>query len=192
MARLKPERSASFELDDRWLPGAGASYETATDGPKRARDLLAKKGIVLIVERHLPGSYLDGAAMLADGETPVVGLTLRHDRLDNFWFVLMHELGHVFQHLFDGLRFDFFDEEGGNDDDAIEAEADKFALDALIPEALWDQCLSAFRAVGRGSEDRCGDDRHRSEHHCRAHQEGARQLHHSERFGWSGSGAFAA
>jgi HTH-type transcriptional regulator/antitoxin HigA len=114
------------------------------DGPKRARDLLAEKGIVLIVERHLPGSYLDGAAMLANGETPVVGLTLRYDRLDNFWFVLMHELGHVLLHLFDGLRFDFFDEEGGNDGDAIEAEADKFALDALIPEALWDQCLSRF------------------------------------------------
>ena len=56
----------------------------------------------------------------------------------------MHELGHVFLHLFDRLRFDFFDEEGGNEGDAIEAEADKFALDALIPEALWDQCLSRF------------------------------------------------
>ena len=114
------------------------------DGPKRARDLLASKGIVLIVERHLPGSYLDGAAMLIDGDTPVVALTLRHDRLDNFWFVLLHELGHVFLHLFDGLRFDFFDEESGSDGDAIEAEADKFALDTLIPGDLWDQCLSRF------------------------------------------------
>jgi HTH-type transcriptional regulator/antitoxin HigA len=132
-----------FELDDRWLPEL-VRFTNRKDGPKRARDLLADKGIVLILERHLPGSYLDGAAMLADGETPVVGLTLRYDRLDNFWFVLMHELGHVFLHLFDGLRFDFFDEEVGNDGDAIEAEADKFALDALIPEALWDQCLSRF------------------------------------------------
>lgn len=114
------------------------------DGPRRARDLLASKGIVLIVERHLPGSYLDGAAMLADSDTPVVGLTLRHDRLDKFWFVLMHELGHVFLHLFDGLRFDFFDEEDGGDGDTIEVEADKFALDALISEELWDQCLSRF------------------------------------------------
>jgi len=106
--------------------------------------MLAEKGIILVVERHLPGSYLDGAAMLLDGNTPVVGLTLRYDRLDNFWFVLMHELGHIFLHLFDGLRFDFFDEENAGDSDAIEAEADKFALDALIPEDLWDQCLSRF------------------------------------------------
>ncbi|MCZ7642736.1 MAG: XRE family transcriptional regulator, partial [Pseudorhodoplanes sp.] len=142
-SKIEAEEIGAFELDARWLPEL-VRLTRQKDGPKRARDLLAGKGIVLIVERHLSGSYLDGAAMLADGDTPVVGLTLRYDRLDNFWFVLMHELGHVFLHLFDGLRFDFFDEESGNDGDAIEAEADKFALDALIPEALWDQCLSRF------------------------------------------------
>lgn len=134
----------AFELDDRWLQDL-VRLTTREDGPKLARDLLAEKGIVLVVEPHLPGSYLDGAAMRADGDRPVVGLTLRHDRLDNFWFVLLHELGHVFIHLFDGMRFDFFDEdEGASDTDAIEAQADKFALDALIPGELWDQCLSRF------------------------------------------------
>lgn len=142
-SEIEAKEIPTFELDDRWLPEL-LRLTKRKDGPKRACDLLAEKGIVLIVERQLPESYLDGAAMLADGETPVVGLTLRYDRLDNFWFVLMHELGHVFLHLFDGLRFDFFDEEGSNGGDAIEAEADKFALDALIPEALWDQCLSRF------------------------------------------------
>ena len=132
-----------FQLDDMWIPEL-VRLTGHKDGPKRARDLLATKGIVLVVERHLPGSYLDGAAMLADSETPIIGITLRYDRLDNFWFVLMHELGHVFLHLFDGLRFDYFDEEGSNGADTIEGEADKFALDALIPEALWDQCLSRF------------------------------------------------
>jgi HTH-type transcriptional regulator / antitoxin HigA len=145
LARCKivEEEFGNFELDDRWLPEL-VQLTKLKDGPKRARDLLAEKGIILIFEHHLPGSYLDGAAMLADGERPVVGLTLRHDRLDNFWFVLMHELGHVFLHLYDGLRFDFFDEEGGSGGDNIEAEADKFALNALVPEVLWDQCLSRF------------------------------------------------
>lgn len=142
-AKIKAGEVGVFELNDEWMRDL-VRLTKREDGPERARDLLAKKGIVLIVERHLPGSYLDGAAMLCDGVTPVLGLTLRYDRLDNFWFVLMHELGHVFLHLFDGLRFDFFDEEDGNDADAIEAEADKFALDALIPENLWDQCLSRF------------------------------------------------
>jgi HTH-type transcriptional regulator/antitoxin HigA len=114
------------------------------DGPARAAQLLAAKGIALVTERHLPGSYLDGAAMLDAEERPVVGLTLRYDRLDNFWFVLLHELGHVFLHLFEGRRYDFFDEEGAPGDDSLEAEADTFALDTLVPEALWNQCLSRF------------------------------------------------
>ncbi len=134
---------AEFELDDRWLPEL-VSLTRREDGAKRARRLLAKKGIALIIERHLPGSYLDGAAMLGDAERPVIGLTLRYDRLDNFWFVLFHELGHVLLHLFDELRYDFFDEEGASSDDSIEAEADQFALNTLIPESLWDQCLSRF------------------------------------------------
>jgi HTH-type transcriptional regulator/antitoxin HigA len=136
-------RIRHFELNDSWLPGL-VRLTKRPDGPACARDLLADKGIVLVVERQLPGSYLDGAAMLLGGDTPVVGLTLRYDRLDNFWFVLMHELGHIFLHLFDGMHFDFFDEESANEKDSIEAEADKFALDALIPENIWDQCLSRF------------------------------------------------
>lgn len=141
--KIRAGAIAEFALDERWLPEL-VRLTKFRDGPERARSLLAEKGIVLIIERHLPGSYLDGAAMLGDDETPVIGLTLRYDRLDNFWFVLLHELGHVFLHLFDGLRFDFFDEESGSGGDAIETAADKFALDALIPEASWSQCLSRF------------------------------------------------
>jgi HTH-type transcriptional regulator / antitoxin HigA len=136
-------RLAEFELNDRWLTEL-VSLTKRKDGPMRAGQLLSAKGIALVIERHLPGSYLDGAAMLGDERRPVIGLTLRHDRLDNFWFVLLHELGHVFLHLFDGLRYDFFDEEGALNNDSIEAEADRFALDALIPGALWDQCLCRF------------------------------------------------
>lgn len=134
---------AEFELDDCWMPDL-VSLTMRKDGAKRASRLLAQKGVALVIERHLPGSYLDGAAMLGDADRPIIGLTLRFDRLDNFWFVLLHELGHVFLHLFDGLRFDFFDEESASDTDSIEAEADQFALNALIPEELWGQCLSRF------------------------------------------------
>ena len=66
------------------------------DGPREAAGVLAKNGIVLLTERQLTGTYLDGAAMLEHNGRPVIGLTLRFDRLDNFWFVLFHELGHIF------------------------------------------------------------------------------------------------
>ena len=69
---------------------------------------------------------------------PVVALTLRHDRLDNFWFTLFHELAHVALHLDkDGLEAFFDDLTEGSKNDRCEKEADKRAAEALIPEAEW-------------------------------------------------------
>jgi HTH-type transcriptional regulator / antitoxin HigA len=132
-----------FVLNDNWMSEL-VMLTRDEHGPRKARDLLNKNGIALVIERHLSGTYLDGAAMLSPAGHPVIALTLRYDRLDNFWFVLFHELGHVFLHLFSALRLDFFDEEDGNGNDGIEREADKFALDRLIPEAAWKECLSRF------------------------------------------------
>lgn len=132
-----------FVADDRWVADL-VELTRRRDGPKRAQMLLLSKGIILVTEKHLSGTYLDGGAMLDREGRPVIGLTLRFDRLDNFWFVLLHELGHVFLHLMDGLRYDFFDEEETAGDDKVEREADAFALDCLIPEAKWDECLSRF------------------------------------------------
>jgi HTH-type transcriptional regulator / antitoxin HigA len=135
--------SAEFELSDSWLPDLVALTRDPR-GPAKAKDLLFKHGIMLVVERHLSGTYLDGAAMLAPFGSPIVALTLRYDRLDNLWFVLFHELGHVFLHLYGSMRLDFFDEEDAAESDGIEREADRFALDRLIPDAVWKKCLSRF------------------------------------------------
>ena len=76
-----------------------AQLSVYEDGPRRAQQRLAAHGIALVIERHLPRTHLDGAALcLLDGR-PVIGLTLRYDRIDNFWFSLMHELAHVSLHL---------------------------------------------------------------------------------------------
>ena len=142
-ARITEDLLPTFSLNDRWLPELVA-LTRQQKGPRRAQNLLARKGIVLVTEEHLPGTFLDGAAMLFDSDHPVIGMTLRYDRLDNFWFVLFHELGHVFLHLFEGVRYDFFDEEGNAGGDRVEGEADRFALENLIPDPAWDQCLSRF------------------------------------------------
>jgi HTH-type transcriptional regulator/antitoxin HigA len=136
-------RLGEFELNDEWLSEL-VSLTRDVQGPRKARDLLLQNGIALVIERHLSGTYLDGAAMISPIGHPIVALTLRYDRLDNFWFVLFHELGHVFLHLYTSLRLDFFDEEDGTDSDGVEREADRFALEQLIPEDAWKQCLSRF------------------------------------------------
>jgi HTH-type transcriptional regulator/antitoxin HigA len=106
------------------------------NNPRLAKEYLKNVGIALVVEPHLPQTYLDGAALLLSEETPVIGMTLRFDRLDNFWFVLFHELAHLILHL-SKEKSEFFDDMDGKPDE-IEKEADEFACDALIPRDVWE------------------------------------------------------
>lgn len=106
-------------------------------GPRLAQEYLARYGICLIVESHLPRTHLDGAAILIEGDRPVIGLTLRHDRIDNFWFVLMHEFAHVSRHLGKETSSFYDDLDVGDQGDDREKEADHLAGEALIPEAEW-------------------------------------------------------
>lgn len=114
---------------------AGLSY--LDHGPLLAREFLNKNGIHLIVEKHLPQTRLDGAAIkLPDGGV-LVALTLRHDRLDNFWFTLCHELAHVALHLDQAdAFFDDLSEEGTSQ---CEKEANEMAREALIPKKVWEK-----------------------------------------------------
>ncbi len=57
--------------------------------------LLAKSGVRLVVVEPLPASKIDGVCLWLAPDSPVIGLSLRFDRIDNFWFVLRHELEHV-------------------------------------------------------------------------------------------------
>jgi HTH-type transcriptional regulator/antitoxin HigA len=71
-----------------------------------------------------------------EGE-PVIGLTLRFDRLDYFWFTLLHEVVHVWKHLGDPGEA-FLDRlEDKEPVDAVEKEANRVARDLLIPRAVW-------------------------------------------------------
>ena len=45
----------------------------------------------------LKGTKIDGVCLWLDDHSPVIAMTLRHDRMDNYWFVLRHELEHVFR-----------------------------------------------------------------------------------------------
>lgn len=121
------------------------------DGPRRAQALLARHGIILVLERQLPRTNLDGAAVLLDNGRPVIGLTLRHDRIDNFWFSLAHELAHIALH-FDNVSGEvpqFFDDlEVGPGSDSREIEADQVAGESLIPEKAWTaSAASKVRAI---------------------------------------------
>jgi len=119
-----------------------AQLSWSDEAPRLAKEFLAKHGIPLIVVPPLPKTYLDGAALkLADG-TPVVGLTLRYDRIDNFWFCLLHELAHIGRHMENDGENSFVDDltlRGADIGraDPREAQADEWAEEALVPRAIW-------------------------------------------------------
>ncbi len=106
-------------------------------GPLLAREFLAKNGIHLIVEPHLPHTHLDGAAILIQHDRPVIGLSLRYDRIDNFWHTLMHELAHIALHFDAGITQFYDDLDVESQGDPREQEADQLAGEALIPKSDW-------------------------------------------------------
>ena len=125
-----------------------AQLSVFEDGPNRARDLLFQHGIGFEVVPHLPKTYLDGAALLLDDGEPVIGLTLRYDRIDNFWFTLLHEMAHVGLHLEDGGEDAAFVDDLSLRDvnkgrgDLREEQADEMAEEALIPWEVWEDSLA--------------------------------------------------
>lgn len=57
--------------------------------------VLQEAGVRFVVVEGLPSGKIDGVCTWLDAKSPVIGMTTRFDRIDNFWFVLSHECSHV-------------------------------------------------------------------------------------------------
>lgn len=124
-----------------------------SQGPLLAKEKLNKRGIPLVILPHLPHTYLDGACFLAPSGRAVIGLTLRHDRLDNFWFTLTHELAHVLLHL-DDTPFAFFDDTESSVKspyDPKEDEANTLTRNLLIPHDDWEREKATLKNGNRAA-----------------------------------------
>jgi HTH-type transcriptional regulator / antitoxin HigA len=89
--------------------------------------ILLDLGVHFAIVPHLNKTYLDGAVFYLENH-PVVALTLRHNRIDSFWFTLMHELGHIVAGH-QGVYLDNLDELEENPE---EEEANQLASNWLI------------------------------------------------------------
>jgi len=68
--------------------------------PEEARHvtrILNNCGIRFVIVEAFPGSKIDGACFWLSATEPVIAMSTRLDRIDNFWFVLRHEIEHVIQ-----------------------------------------------------------------------------------------------
>lgn len=100
--------------------------------------ILAECGIRYVIVESLPGANIDGVCFWMDQNTPVIGMSLRYDRIDNFWFVLRHELEHVLQlHGQSAMMLDIEleGERAGVGDNIVEEEriANRAAANFCVP-----------------------------------------------------------
>lgn len=118
-----------------------AAYPKETHKVSR---LLSEFGIRLVIVEPLSGCKVDGVAMWLDNQSPIIGMSIRYDRFDNFWFTLCHELSHIIHR--DDASVDL--DSGGVVTEVkppIEVRADSEAAAMLVPKEELD---SFIRRVG--------------------------------------------
>lgn len=112
-----------------------AQLSWSEQGPAIAVEFLEKHGVAVVIEPSLKGTLLDGAALKDIDGMPIIGLTLRFDRIDNFWFTLLHEVAHLWRHV--DNEETFLDNLDSSSEDRRELEANRIAKEALIPRVAW-------------------------------------------------------
>ncbi|MBL4830029.1 MAG: helix-turn-helix domain-containing protein [Aliivibrio sp.] len=95
------------------------------DGVRHVPKLLEKAGVRFVVVEGIAKSKIDGVCFWLDKGSPVIGLSLRYDRIDNFWFVLRHECSHVLHEH--GMENAILDCELGGDPALSENEEERIA-----------------------------------------------------------------
>lgn len=60
-------------------------------------NILSECGVRYVIVEKLPNAKIDGVCFWLNKTSPVIGMSTSHDRIDNFWFVLRHEIEHVLQ-----------------------------------------------------------------------------------------------
>lgn len=112
---------------------------------EKVKKTLTKYGIRFSTLDRPSKTPVDGKTFKVDSD-PAICLTLKYKRLDNFAYTLMHEIGHVYHHISQSNDYTngFYSDFKALDLVKEEAEADKFATDALIPQKEWDQFYYNF------------------------------------------------
>jgi HTH-type transcriptional regulator/antitoxin HigA len=80
---------------------------SAPEESRHVPRILMECGVRFIIVEALPRGKIDGVCFWLDSNNPVIGMSMQHDRIDNFWFVLRHEIEHTLQkHGGEGWKID--------------------------------------------------------------------------------------
>ena len=106
----------------------------SVDEARHVPGVLMEAGVRIVIVEALPSAGIDGVCFWLDDFSPVIGMSLRHDRIDNFWFVLRHELEHVLQrHGRDGVMVDVDLDQKDGDLAEEERVANQAAANFCVP-----------------------------------------------------------
>ncbi len=114
-----------------------SKYTLLHNGPEKFIKDLQSVGVGFFILKHLEKTYLDGAAFLR-GNNPFIVYTGRYNRIDNFWFVMAHECGHIsndFEYMKQGSFLDDLDLKASEKDER-EIMADAFANGVLKHDSV--------------------------------------------------------
>jgi len=115
------------------------SLSKTLDGIPKAIEYLAERGVPVVIAPHYKKSKIDGGVITLDEGRPAIGLSLRYDRVDSFWFTFLHEVAHIILgHVKDFLADAYLDH---GQSEAIEQEANSLVEAFTIPKDIFDQAI---------------------------------------------------
>jgi len=141
LARIRINHFDAHALNDEFFLKL-VNLSDYPNGIKLVPDYLNSYGIHFVPLLHMKQMHLDGALLQAEDGNPLIALAFRFDRVDWFWFTLMHELGHLKLHYNSDKQF--FDSFEVDCAEQIENEANHFAEDTLIPPQEWEKIKSVI------------------------------------------------
>lgn len=135
LARATQARAFDPNAKNRLLADIRALARNPEDARSLPR-LLADYGIRLVIVEKLSRTRVDGACFWIDPNSPVIVLSLRYDRMDYFWFTLLHELGHLFEDNAGDchIESDLVGGDRKSEKPEREVAADYFAESALVDQ----------------------------------------------------------
>jgi HTH-type transcriptional regulator/antitoxin HigA len=129
----------NFDNIDHLCKGLNSIFYENNNTIVKVKMLLNQYGIKFSTIEKLEKTPIDGYSFWSENN-PAIAVTLRHSRIDNFAFTIMHEIGHVDLHLKNNKEEKFLDLTN-QEVDRFEVEANDFAQNQLINKEVWEEIL---------------------------------------------------
>ena len=101
-------------------------------------------GVALVYTKLLPKASVSGAARWVTPRKALIQLSARHKTDDHLWFSFFHEAAHLLLHTKKDVFVDGFQGEAVTEETKrIEAEANEWAANWLVPAARWKRFVEA-------------------------------------------------